>query len=64
MTRSIVPFLTAALLPFAGHAQSTTAPSTTLAEEQRVLAADDAYVQAEVQRDEAAIRGLVDDRFV
>lgn len=31
---------------------------------QRVLAAEDAYVAAEVGRDEAALRRLVDDRFV
>lgn len=33
-------------------------------EEERVLAAEDAYVAAEVSRDEAALRRLVDDRFV
>lgn len=33
-------------------------------QEERVLAAEDAYVAAEVNRDEAALRRLVDDRFV
>ena len=32
-------------------------------EEQRVLAAEDEYIAAEVTRDEAALRRLVDDRF-
>src|SRR6056297_2628869 len=34
------------------------------ADEARVLAAEDAYVAAELERDEAALRDLVDDRFV
>jgi ketosteroid isomerase-like protein len=33
-------------------------------EERRVMAAEDAYVAAEVGRDEASLRRLVDDRFV
>jgi hypothetical protein len=33
-------------------------------EEQRVLATEDEYVTAEVNRDEAALRRLVDNRFV
>jgi len=32
-------------------------------EEQRVLGAEDEYIAAEVTRDEAALRRLVDDRF-
>ena len=32
-------------------------------EEQRVLAAEDEYIAAEVTRDEATLRRLVDDRF-
>ena len=39
-------------------------PSRSDAEEQHVLAAEDEYVAAEVSRDEAALRRLVDDRFV
>lgn len=41
-------------------------PAQSLAqtEEQRVLAAEDEYVAAEVHRDEATLRRLVDDRFV
>ena len=38
-------------------------PSPAQSEEQRVLAAEDEYV-AEVSRDEATLRRLVDDRFV
>ncbi len=34
------------------------------AEAQRVLAIEDAYVQAEIHSDEAALRRIVDDRFV
>ena len=34
------------------------------AEEQRVLAADDAYAAAEVRRDEMTLRRYVDDQFV
>ena len=34
------------------------------AEERRVLEAEDAYVAAELSRDEAALRRIVDDRFV
>ena len=33
-------------------------------EEQRVLAVEDEYVSAELNRDEAALRRLVDDRFL
>jgi hypothetical protein len=40
---------------------TTTAPLQT--EEQRVLAAEDEYIAAEVTRDEATLRRLVDDRF-
>ena len=39
-------------------------PSKSYAEEQRVLAAEDEYVAAEVGHDEATLRRLVDDRFV
>ena len=35
-----------------------------LTEEQRVLAIEDEYVAAEVSRDEAALRRILDDRFV
>jgi ketosteroid isomerase-like protein len=47
----------------ASHAQVMTASGPQQAEEQRVLAAEDEYVAAEVARDEAALRRLVDDRF-
>ena len=39
-------------------------PCPAQSEEQRVLAAEDEYVAAEVKRDEATLRRLVDDRFV
>ena len=39
-------------------------PCLAQSEEQRVLAAEDEYVAAEVKRDEATLRRLVDDRFV
>jgi hypothetical protein len=47
----------------AGHAETGTAPIT-VPEEQRVLDAEDAYVAAELSGDEAALRRIVDDRFV
>lgn len=40
----------------------TTPPSGNL--EQQILATEDAYVTAEVHRDENALRRLIDDRFV
>lgn len=44
--------------------QPMTAPPVQQAEESRVLAAEDEYVAAEVSRDEAALRRLIDDKFV
>ena len=46
-----------------GPAQTMTAPPAQ-SEEQRVLAVEDDYVAAEIDRDEAALRRIVDDRFV
>ena len=46
------------MLPAAGRAE--TPPMT---EEQRVLAVEDEYVAAEVSRDEATLRRLVDENF-
>lgn len=46
----------------AGCAQGITAPISQT-EEQRVLAVEDEYVAAEVSRDEATLRRIVDDRF-
>jgi ketosteroid isomerase-like protein len=40
-----------------------TTPVSQLAAEQRVLAAEDEYIAAEVTRDEATLRRMVDDRF-
>ncbi len=52
-----------ALSPLIGCAQSMTSPTTQHSEERHVLATEDEYVAAEVSRDEAALRRLVDDRF-
>lgn len=54
----------AILAPLTGSAQSSSTASNSQDEERRVLAAEDEYVAAEVSRDEAALRRLVDDRFV
>jgi hypothetical protein len=54
----------AALAPSQAFAQSTSTAAAAQSEEQRVLATEDAYVAAEVGRDEAVLRKLVDDRFV
>jgi ketosteroid isomerase-like protein len=56
--------LGAILAPLTGVTQSTPAASNSQDEERRVLAAEDEYVAAEVSRDEAALRRMVDDRFV
>jgi putative membrane protein len=52
------------LLLLAGQAQPTPAEAVLQSEEQRVLTTEDEYVAAEVSRDEAALRRLIDDRFV
>jgi len=54
---------TAVLCHLEIQAQAMTASVRQQTEEQRVLAAEDEYVAAEVARDEAALRRLVDDRF-
>jgi len=56
--------LYAILAPLTGVAQSNPAASNSQDEERSVLAAEDEYVAAEVSRDEAALRRMVDDRFV
>lgn len=63
--RRVAPAGWVALLVLA-CGQSTRESSTDPAqvEEARVLAAEDAYVAAEIDADEAALRRLVDDRFV
>jgi len=60
----VVLMVVAALAAPSGHAQPMPVSATFQPEEQGVLAAEDAYVAAEVSRDEAALRRLVDDRFV
>jgi len=60
---SIALLASLALSPLIGRTQSMTSPTTKHSEEQRVLAAEDEYVSAEVSRDKAALRRLVDDRF-
>jgi len=47
----------------ASYAQVMTTSVPQQTEEQRVLAAEDEYIAAEVTRDEATLRRLVDDRF-
>jgi ketosteroid isomerase-like protein len=54
----------AVLGPLTGCAQPMPATSALQDEEQRVLAVEDEYVAAEVRRDAAALRRLIDDRFV
>ena len=44
-------------------AQQNAVPAKVSGEEQRVLAAEDEYVAAEVSRDESALRRLVDEKF-
>jgi ketosteroid isomerase-like protein len=51
------------LASVASHAQGAAVTTARPAEEQRVLVAEDEYVAAEVARDEATLRRLVDDRF-
>jgi hypothetical protein len=60
---STAALLSLALSPLIGNTQSMTSPTTQHSEEQRVLAAEDEYVTAEVNRDEAALGRLVDARF-
>lgn len=63
-TTILFVLITATLLgPRAGQAQTTIAP-VRQTDEQRVLATEDEYVAAELTRDEATLRRLVDDRFV
>jgi ketosteroid isomerase-like protein len=50
--------------PVSGWTQPVTPQLDAQSEERRVLAAEDEYITAEVNRDEAALRRLVDDRFV
>jgi ketosteroid isomerase-like protein len=52
-----------ALMSLGGSAQTMSAPPAQ-SEEQRVLAVEDDYVAAEISRDEATLRRIVDDRFV
>jgi hypothetical protein len=49
--------------PITSDAQVMTTSVPRQTEEQRVLAAEDEYIAAEVTRDEATLRRLVDDRF-
>ena len=55
-----VTFLTVACAAVATESRHRS-PQT---EEQRVLAVEDEYIAADLNRDEAALRRLVDDRFV
>jgi hypothetical protein len=58
-------FAVAVALPLLdSNPQPMSVDSTEPTEESRVLAVEDEYVTAEVTRDEAALRRLVDDRFL
>ena len=59
-----VSMVCAFLAPLSGFSQSYTPASNSQVDAQRVFATEDAYVAAEVSRDEAALRRMVDDRFV
>ena len=59
----IAIFVAAALAPFTSSAQPMTSSSAQQVEEMRVLATEDEYVEAEVSRNEGALRRLVDDKF-
>ena len=59
-----VGMVCAVLSPLTGFSQVSPPASNSQDEERRVFAAEDEYVAAEVSRDEAALRRLVDDRFV
>ena len=59
-----VGMVCAVLSPRTGFSESNPPASNSQDEERRVFAAEDEYVAAEVSRDEAALRRLVDDRFV
>jgi len=54
----------AAVVPLTGFPRQTNTAARLETEEQRVLSAEDEYVAAEVNRDEVALRRLVDDRFI
>jgi len=60
----VISMACVSLAPLTGYSQSGPPASNSQDEERRVLAAEDAYVAAEVSRDEAALRRMVDDRFV
>lgn len=64
--RVMSALLVLATLQIAACAESGPDPSEELleTEEQRVLAAEDEYVAAEIAGDEATLRRLVDERFV
>ena len=65
MRAALLPLLVSVLLvprlAVNAQSESKTVPQT---EEERVLETEDEYVEAEVNRDEATLRRLVDDRFV
>lgn len=65
--RNLMLFATVAMIACAGTAASAQDPAATPAlqtVEQRVLATEDEYVAAEVSRNEAILRRMIDDRFV
>jgi ketosteroid isomerase-like protein len=60
----VVSIAIAALVTPIGYAQVMPPASALQIDERDVLAAEDDYVAAEVSRDEAVLRRMVDDRFV
>lgn len=64
MRRSGLPWCAALFLLACSGSTPESETSSAQGEEARVLAAEDAYVAAEIDADEAALRRLVDDRFV
>ena len=60
----ITLFVTATIAPLPVSVQPMADANARQTEDMRVLAAEDEYVAAEVTRDEAKLRLLVDDRFL
>ncbi len=65
MTKALLPIALCSLIMLSACGSTTALNNDTLSSEsQRVLAVEDEYVAAEISRDEATLRRIVDDRFV
>ena len=65
MYKSFVAFAVAAMLAFpVGGASTAVSGASASTEEQRVLAVEDEWIGAEINRDEITLRRVIDDRFV